>query len=682
MTSLSLRLNAVVAALLSAPAAALAELPASERTVLALETFDRFAPRTALDIVQQIPGISLAEDDDSARGFGQASGNILIDGQRVSGKSNGARAALGRIPVARVLRIELADASAFGLPGVTGQVVNVVTSGQGGVSGAWKMEARWRDDFKPSLGVANLSLSGGRGAVSWTLQADNSPMRRGNQGFRSVFDAAGNRTERREEKFTFYVDNTSLSGSLAFRPASGLSANLNGRMSVFEETVRDRGKVFPVSGVEGRRIFQSVEDGWKSELGADIEFDAGPGRLKLIGLARHEHDPVTDSFLRGGLDGSNLFRSEFRQTTDEGEYILRGEYGLKTTPGREWQLSAESAFNFLEAETFLAEATGGGALIPVVLETSDVRVEERRFEAMLTHTRTLSPRVTLQAALGAEQSELSQSGDTSASREFVRPKGHASLSWAASDSLKLVTRVERRVGQLDFFDFVSSVDLDLDQGNAGNPEIVPEQAWALSMQAEKNFARWGAATTKVTLEQIEDIVDRVPIGSGDGPGNLDSAWAASLELDATLKLEPAGWRGAQITAKTVLAESRLDDPFTGESRAISDDLAYRINLAFRHDVPETQLAWGLAYEQAQNTDEFTRTERRRVSEAPGLADFFIEHKDLFGLTGKFTVRNLMDLTDAYERRVFAPDRSGVLVREERAERFRGLIFMVTVNGTF
>ncbi|HRJ01126.1 MAG TPA: TonB-dependent receptor plug domain-containing protein [Hyphomonas sp.] len=682
MTSRSLRLNAVVAALLSAPAAAIADMAAPERTVLPLESFNRFAPRTALDIVQQIPGISVAEDEDGARGFGQASGNVLIDGQRVSGKSNGARSALGRIPVARVLRIEVADASAFGLSGVTGQVVNVVTTGQGGTSGTWKMEARWRDDFKPSLGVANLSLSGGKGAVSWTLQADNSPMRRGNQGFRSVFDGTGALTELRQEKFTFYVDNTSLSGSVGFKPASGLVGNLNGNFTRYKETVRDRAQVYPVAGPEGRRVFQGVEDGWKSEIGADLEFGAGPGRLKLISLVRHKHNPVEDTFLRGGLDGSNLFQSDFRQTTDEGEYILRSEYSLKPAPGREWQASAESAFNFLEADTFLAEGFGGGALIPVVLNTSNVRVEERRFEAMLTHTRALSPRLTLQAAIGAEQSELSQSGDTAAVQEFVRPKGYGSLSWTASDDLKLVTRLERKVGQLDFFDFVSSVDLDLDQGNAGNPEIVPEQAWALSLQAEKSFAAWGAATAKITFEQIEDIVDRVPIGAGDGPGNIASADAVTVELDATLKFEPIGWRGAQLTTKAVFADSKLEDPFTGERRAISDDLAYKVNLTFRHDIPKTPFAWGLAYERVQETDELTRTERRGVSEPPGLADIFIEHKDLFGLKGKFTVRNMLDLTDEYERQVFSPDRSGFLVRDERAERHRGLIFMVTLNGTF
>lgn len=226
--------------------------------------------------------------------------------------------------------------------------------------------------------------------------------------------------------------------------------NLNGKFTLFDETVRDRAKVFPVAAGEGRRVFEGVEDGWKSEVGADLEFDAGPGRLKLISLARHKHNPAEDTFLRGGLDGSNLYQSDFRQTTDEGEYILRSEYSLKTAPGREWQVSGESAFNFLEADTSLAEGFGGGALMPVVLDTSDVRVEERRFEAMLTHTRALSPRLTLQAAIGAEQSELSQSGDTAAMREFVRPKGYGSLSWAADDSLTLLTRLERRVGQLDF----------------------------------------------------------------------------------------------------------------------------------------------------------------------------------------------------------------------------------------
>ena len=108
--------------------------------------------------------------------------------------------------------------------------------------------------------------------------------------------------------------------------------------------------------------------------------------------------------------------------------------------------------------------------------------------------RALTEALRLQVSLGAEYSELTQSGDNTNAREFTRPKGFVSLSWQADPKLKLTARLDREVGQLDFFDFVSSVNLNADNGNSGNSEIVPQQAWKWSLQAEKDFGAWGAAT--------------------------------------------------------------------------------------------------------------------------------------------------------------------------------------------
>jgi len=651
-------------------------------TVYTAADLSQFAPRTALEMVERIPGVAISEDDDGSRGFGQASGNVLIDGQRVSGKSNGTRAALGRIPVSRVVRIDVADASVFGVSGLTGQAINVVTMGNGAVTGAWRMQARWRDDFEPSLGVANLSLSGGRGALNWTLEADNAPERRGNKGYRTITNGAGTLTEVRDEKFFFFVDQRSLSGSLGWKPDRGPVGNLNFKAVSYEQQIRERAKTFPAAGLEGRRIFESSENEWNAEIGGDLEFDAIDGRLKVIGLIRREHSPVSDLFLRGGLDGSNLFSSDFRQTANEGEYILRGEYTRTTKAGSEWQLSAEGAFNFLDVETALSESVGGGPFISVDLDSSNTRVEEQRGEAFITHTRSLSKRLTLQIAAGLEQSVIAQSGDTAKERTFTRPKGYSSLSWQASDSLKLVTRLERDVGQLDFFDFVSSVDLSQGNGNAGNPDIVPLQLWGLSVQAEKDFGKWGAATAKVTLEAIEDIPDRVPIGTGDGPGNLDAAEAVSAELNATLKLEPVGLKGAEITTEVVWIDSRVDDPLTGESRPISDDLVYEISTEFRQDVPGTNFAWGASLEALKFTEEFTFNERRHEILERGMGEVFVERKDLRGMTARFSVRNVLDQQDRNLRAVFSPDRRGASVRVEDSRRERGTIFLVTLSGTF
>ena len=52
------------------------------------EDFVQFVPRSALDLVKQIPGFSVDEGGGD-RGFGQADTNVLINGRRVSGKSNG-----------------------------------------------------------------------------------------------------------------------------------------------------------------------------------------------------------------------------------------------------------------------------------------------------------------------------------------------------------------------------------------------------------------------------------------------------------------------------------------------------------------------------------------------------------------------------------------------------------------
>ena len=46
--------------------------------------FTRFSPRTALDMLRQVPGFTILEQDER-RGLGQATANVLINGQRLSG---------------------------------------------------------------------------------------------------------------------------------------------------------------------------------------------------------------------------------------------------------------------------------------------------------------------------------------------------------------------------------------------------------------------------------------------------------------------------------------------------------------------------------------------------------------------------------------------------------------------
>lgn len=681
-------LSTAVAMAMTGQTGARAQVKAAElaidmnRTVYMPADFAQYAPVTALDMVRRVPGFAIQSDDSGNRGFGQARGNVLIDGQRVSAKSNGAESALGRIAVARIVRLEVLDGNQLDIPGLSGKVVNVVTDGESTLDGSWRWKTRIRENLPPSFDEFNLSLSGAKDSLSWSLEASGQPGRGADAGWRNIWDGSGTLIERRDEDFTSVEDNVTLSGSVSWKPPSGVIANLNAKGQVFQADQKQISKTFPVGGEEGRRFFVSSEDEWNGELGGDLEFDAGPGRLKLISLARHEHSPFTDRFVVGNLDGSSQFEQLFEQTVDEGEYILRSEYALSTGEGVDWQVSAEGAFNFLESEAALFEASDGSPLVEIPLGLANSRVEERRGEVIFTHGRQLTPKISLQASAGAEYSELSQTGDAENKRTFTRPKGQASLSWQQSDTLKLVGKVERRVGQLNFFDFISSVNLEQENGVDGNPEIVPNQSWRYTLEAQKDFKDWGASTVRLIYVDLEDVIDQIPIGTGAGPGNIDSGMAVAIETDSTLKLDKLGFKGAELTFNGRYYDTEVDDPVTGERRSINGHLIYDYTTELRHDIPDTDWAWGLIIEGFKQEPAYQFTEVAYRANMPVFSFAYVEHKDVAGMTARAAFGNLFNQRDVYWRQVYAPDRSGTLVRSEDYARGFGPIITFELKGKF
>ena len=118
---------------------------------------------------------------------------------------------------------------------------------------------------------------------------------------------------------------------------------------------------------------------------------------------------------------------------------------------------------------------------------------------MLSYGRPLTSKLTMQFTAGGESSTLKQTGANAVTRTFLRPKGSLSLAWAARAGLDVSLRLARRVGQLNFADFLASVNLGDDNQNAGNEELVPQQSWeAQGPGCQKGLARlisrnsWGS----------------------------------------------------------------------------------------------------------------------------------------------------------------------------------------------
>ncbi|MCR9270858.1 MAG: TonB-dependent receptor plug domain-containing protein [Hyphomonadaceae bacterium] len=649
--------------------------------VFTLADFEQFAPRSAADMIAQIPGFTITGSD-GQRGFGQAQENVLINGQRISSKSTSARQVLSRIPATNVERIEIVEGASLDIPGLSGQVANVIATANG-ISGTWTYRHRYRENLPPALDWLELSVNGQAGTLGWTVGIETEPNRGAAAGRENITDGNGDLIEYREEDGTFIADFVGLNGSLNWKPANGHIANLNAEYNLWEPDERETSSVFSPDGTLLRQtVFQFKENEWNSEISGDYELDAGPGRLKLIGLQRNEYSPTRAKFFGADLDGNNLSNQVFDRQVDESESILRGEYNLSGANNSDWQFSLEGAFNTLESEAQLFQGDTFDSVTQIDMGNPNIRVEEKRAEAFVTHGRQLSKDLRLQVSLGAEQSEIMSDGANSQTRNFTRPKGSASLSWTMNEKTTVNASVERQVGQLNFFDFVSNVDLNQGDDQTGNVDIVPDQRWRLALEVERDFGDWGAVTAEVFGDQIEDLVDQVPIGLGEGPGNIDDASRVGLEIEGTLKFDKLGWSGAQLDFETFLQDTFLDDPLTGETRDFNNNTIYYYELNFRHDIPNTNWAWGFNYEAFDRAPAFRRDVRRYFHQPQGFAWGFIEHKDVFGMTGSIFFANLLDSDDNFQRIVYVPDRTGVIDRIEDRSRNFGGILTLRLQGSF
>ena len=655
------------------------------RQIYEADQFSRFNPRTALDMVRQVPGFTIDTGDSNERGLGQADENVLINGARISGKNIDAFTFLGRISAANVVRIEIVDGATLSISGLSGQVLNLVTNlnETSGISGNFKWDPRWRRSGNNWL-AGEASISGKLGEGDFTLSIENDAARNGVEGPEQVTDRFGILLFERDEVARYGQDRPKLSGSYNRTSAGGSVFNANAAYELFrrrETVATDRTQIGQSDIFE---LYSSRENEWNAEFSTDYEFDLGGGRLKLIGLQRLEHSPISDFFGQTFFDGTTPPNgSRFDRVTDEGESILRAEYGWKTAGGTDWGISVEGAYNFLDNQGKLAVLDTQGIFQPIALTNADSKVTEYRGEFIASYGRALSDNVSLQTTLGGEYSKISQTGARGESRSFVRPKGSASLAWRPQPNLDISLKVERSVGQLNFFDFVQSVDVSQNNGNAGNPALVPPQSWRAELEATRKLGPWGSLTVNLYGEKFSDIVDSIPItATTEARGNLDSATSYGVELVSSILFDPIGWTGAKLDIEGEVRKSSLRDPLTGIFRRISDDKIFTYEATLRHDIPGSDWAWGAGIEDFRYSDFLRLDQINSFRTGAPYSWVFIEHKDVLGLTVQANLGNLFGRSENFTRTVYANRRDGPIAFVEDRSREFGLIYRLTVSGSF
>jgi hypothetical protein len=245
-------------------------------------------------------------------------------------------------------------------------------------------------------------------------------------------------------------------------------------------------------------------------------------------------------------------------------------------------------------------------------------------------------------------------------------------------------KLRRRVGQISFYDFLAQPNLTQDRQASGNPDLVPPQSWEVETEIGRELGAWGKTRLRTWAHRVEDIVDRIPIGTdGEGVGNLPKASRIGAESVSTIQFDPLGWKGAKLDATFGFETTKVRDPLTGDKRPISGIRNRWINLELRHDIAGSNWAWGLNGNYGHYTRIHLPTEVYRSWEGPWWGSVFIEHKNVYGLTVRADVGNLLNARHRLDRTVYSGRRTTRPISfAQHNDQLIGPIFDLSIRGNF
>ncbi|MBL8530485.1 MAG: TonB-dependent receptor [Hyphomonadaceae bacterium] len=662
----------------------------SDRVAYDAGFFSRFNPQTALDMVRQTPGFSLDGGDDR-RGFSGAVGNLLIDGLRPTAKNQSLDTILSQIPASQVVRVEVlrGDATAGDASG-RAVLLNVVRTPNAG-SGVWGtgFEYTSREVVAPR---ANISYSGRNGNVEWGLGGSMLTQARSLPGWRRYYDGTNTYFEFVDTPQPRNLGEAQINGNIAF-PLAGGRLGLRGQVSGFSY---DNNSAFfsftPAGGALGDLVSDFEEGRADYEFGANYDRDFGPWALELVSLLNrraYESDETVTTRDAAGAVTAIITQAQER---DSGETILRAAMSRRLGEAHRIEFGAEGAFNSLDASLELTRDIGAGAT-PLTIPNANVLVEEERAEFFAVHSWRLGPNWALDTRLAWETSTLTFTGDANQSVDLNYFKPSIQLTRTFGGNNQLRARVYRDIGQLDFDDFVSATAIADSLINGGNPDLAPQTSWRAELGADLRFPGGAALGLTLTHHWISDVADLVLIvapGANpgdppirfDAPGNIGDGEATSL--DVTFNTPVPFVPGARVSIRGYLWETEVTDPVTGQPRIISRRPESELNVEFRQDFPQHRLAWGVNFFKQGEFQVYRFNEVDTSEEGPWI-DVFVETTALpNNMRLRLWAANAFDGTVNRERRFFAPDRTGPLVRREDRERFfeRAPWVIVQLSGTF
>jgi hypothetical protein len=637
--------------------------------------FDQYFPVTALDFVNRVPGFSI-DRGGNVRGFGGAAGNVLIDGERPSTKSDSIDNILSRISKNSVERIELIRGATGGLDLGGGQsvVVNVIRKADAGGTIPWRV--RFAHDGGRFTPRGNIAYTDKYESTDYTVSLEREAAQFRNIGFENLITSSGPdefRDEVRRGRFSNWIldikTDTKLSNGDFFR------FNVRGVNRLFDN---DETSLRTPEGIDATDAFLQFneERADQFEISSDYEHVFNDElAIKLIGLAsRRFNDNSSVLDVDAVIDEDDTITA-FLTDSIEGESIIRAEFDWNRWGRHAIQFGSEFAENFIKSGS---EFIDNGEFVE--LDGANTEVSELRGEAFISDSISVNSKLTADIAIAVERSTIEQTGDVDNSRTFTFAKPRLSLTYVTSDVTQWRLRLEQEVGQLNFFDFVSAANFDDGDVDIGNPDLQPDRTFVVEGTYERRFGDIGVISATLFYNDVTDLIDLIPTGpTTEARGNIGDGTRYGTEINFSTPFDWAGIKEARADITYRRQRSSVTDLVTGLDRRFSNERPELLEVEFRKELSKLRSSFGFRHFRRSRSlffgvDEFVDRGRRKRSSVFWETTFG-------GIKVRANINNLFNVTEPRVRTVFESSRdlSNVSFIEDRLRR-NGTEYSLTFSG--
>lgn len=645
---------------------------------------------SVLDIIRRIPaGQRIIQSSSSgARGFATNDDRILIDGKRLTGKSNDSEASLERITIDQVECVEIIRGTSPDIKTSGGNsLINIILKkGEKKGSGTWKVDG---EIVKGDAALGGLLSYGGKiGKLDYQLSAKRRDQRRTFMLTEFQFTGTDMLDQVKRERDGIINAQDKFSANLTYQLSDDHRIALNGLYLDWDVETRAPGTLFDPGGLmTGISERFTVEDQAEWEVGGDYEGAFGDNiTFKLLGLYS-----VTDWAMLFGEDlvvtgAAPVDDFQFTRSQHATETIARPSLKWKISGKHELEFGSEFAVNRLDSTLAFFQRMGG-VLTEIPVPGANTSIKETRDESYVLHTFKPNTKTTLETKLTAEYSKIEQTGDTALTRDFFFLKPSIEFRYDLTANQQVQISAMRNIKQLNFGDFAASANDDTNTFS-GNSELVPEKEWKVTASYEKRFKDdAGRILITGSYQNIQDRIELIPLTDLSGNvisavGNVGNASFMELEIEGAVRLKRLGMPNVLIEPRLTLTKSSVTDPFTGMKRELNNLRNIYFRTEMRHDLTD----WGLSYGGV-----FAIGDTRMlndIDETSLLNDFlftsvFAEYQIFKGVTLRLEANDLNNFDRGRDRLLYANGvAGGIVTSREILEKREGRVYNIGLRGNF